>query len=243
MSRFFTLRLFVLPALAAGFLHSAPMMAQAHDQGTLSISGRGEVSATPDMATITMGVVSQAKTAAEALADNNARLSGVFSVLDDAGVEDRDRQTSGLSVQPNWFHPRNSDAENPPRITGYTVSNRLMVRIRDLDKLGEILDAVVRDGANQFQGLSFGVTDPAPLIEAARKAAVADALNKANLYTDALGISLGDIQNLSESGGAPQPMMMRAEAMIMADAAPSVPVASGEVSFSSMVNITWALDQ
>ena len=237
----------VTPLLTAAIMAVAmtglPGIAAAHDQGTLSISGTAQVSAVPDLATISMGVVSQAPTAAQALAQNNAQLAGVLAVLDANGIEDRDRQTSGLSVQPNWVYPRQNDGNTPPRITGYTVSNQLSVRIRNLDRLGAILDAVVRDGANQYQGLSFGVTDPAPLIDAARQAAAADALRKAQLYAQALGVALGDIQSFSESGGTPQPMMMRAEAMMVADAPGSVPVANGEVSFSSTVNITWTLDQ
>ena len=134
MSRFFTLRLFVLPALAAGFLHSAPMMAQAHDQGTLSLSGRGEVSAAPDMATITMGVVSQAKTAAEALADNNARLSGVFTVLDAAGIEKQIADIVALG--------------RTPYATG--------LRRLSADDTAAIDAALSQCGAAEFRGRRFG---------------------------------------------------------------------------------------
>ncbi len=232
------------PLLAAALFLMPAIPAAAHDQGSVSISGRGEVSAPPDLVTITMGVVSQAETAAEALSQNNAQLSGVFAVLDAEEIDELDRQTNGLSVQPNWIYPRDNSDKTPPYIASYTVSNTLRVRIRDLDRLGEILDALVRDGANQFQGLSFGVTDPAPLLEQARKAAAADALAKAQLYADALGIALGDVKSLSENGQvAPPPTMMRAEAMILAEVAPSVPVATGQVSFTSTVHITWAIDQ
>jgi len=243
MSRFFTTRLFFVSFLVAMVGVGAAKPAPADEQGTLSITGRAEVTATPDLATITMGVVSQAKTAAEALSDNNDRLAGVFAVLSAAGIEDQDRQTSGLTVQPNWVYPSSNVANRPPRITGYTVSNRLTVRIRDLERLGEILDAVVRDGANKFEGLRFSVIDPGPLLEQARKAAAADALRTAQLYAEALGIGLGPVRRIAENDREAQPMMIRAEAMRAADRAQNVPVASGEVRYSSTVNITWLLEQ
>lgn len=210
--------------------------------GTLILNGLGEVSAAPDQVTITMGVVTQGDTAAEALAENTERLSAVFDVLDSAGIDGRDRQTSGLSINPIWERERGNNPP-PPKIVGYTVSNNVSVRVRDLGNLGAVLDAVVRDGANNFQGLSFGVENAQPLQDEARKAAVADALRKAELYAEAMGVELGPIRSIGESGSAP-PMMMRAEAAMAfaADAAP-VPIAGGEVTFRANVSITWELDQ
>lgn len=210
--------------------------------GTLVLDGLGEVSAAPDQATITMGVVTQGDTAAEALAENTERLSAVFGVLDSAGIDGRDRQTSGLSINPIWERQR-GDNPPPPKIVGYTVSNNVSVRVRELDNLGAVLDAVVRDGANNFQGLSFGVEDAQPLQDEAREAAVADALRKAELYAQALGVELGAIRSISEIGSV-QPMMIRAEAAraFASDASP-VPIAEGEVTFRSNVSITWELDQ
>ncbi len=210
--------------------------------GTLALSGQGEVRAAPDQATITLGVVTQADSAAEALSENTARLTQVFAVLDGAGIAEKDRQTSGFSINPIWERQR-SGSDEPPRIVGHTVTNTVTVLVRDLDSLGGVLDAVVREGGNRFQGLSFGVSDPAPHLAAARRAAVADARAKADLYADALSVELGPILSVSESGGM-RPVMMRAEAaMAMSADAMPVPIAEGEVSFSANVSITWALDQ
>jgi uncharacterized protein YggE len=237
-------RLTLLGAALGVALLAAPVASLAQTTstaGTIVLSGQGDIGAAPDQATITLGVFTQGETAAQALAENTARLTSVFGVLDAAGIEGRDRQTSGLSINPIWEHQRGNNPP-PPTIVGYTVSNNVTVRVRDLDALGGVLDAVVRDGANNFQGLSFGVEDSAPLIDEARRAAVADALRKAELYADALGVDLGNIVSVSESGGM-RPMMMRGEAaMMMSDGAAPVPIAGGEVTFNAQVSITWELD-
>jgi len=232
--------LVLLVALGIGGVASA----QESSPGTLSLSGEGRVAAAPDLATITLGVVTQGKTAAEALAENTARLSGVFGVLDDVGIAPENRQTSGLSIQPEWTRPRSQSDTAPPRISGYRVSNTVTVRVHEIDALGDVLDAVVRSGANTFQGLSFGVTEDQALRDAARQAAVKDVLAKAELYAAALDVELGDIVSMSEHGGMQQPVLMRGEAMAMAsDMAAPVPIAGGEVVFTAGVSIVFALIQ
>ena len=117
----------------------------------------------------------------------------------------------------------------------------LMVRVRDLSILGEVLDAVARDGANSFEGLTFGLADPAAAGDAARRAAVADARRKAALYAEAAGVALGPLLSFAESGGAPVPQMMaRAE---MAMASDAVPVAPGELTLTQRVTLTYALSE
>ncbi len=238
-------RLTLVSALLGAVLIAAPLASVAQTTstaGTITLNGQGSVSAAPDQATLTLGVVTQGETAAEALTENTTRLTRVFGVLDDAGIEGRDRQTSGLSINPVWERQRGNNPP-PPKIVGYTVSNNVTVRVRNLDNLGAVLDAVVRDGANNFQGLSFGVENSTALEDEARRAAVADVMRKGALYADALGVELGRIVTVSESGGV-RPIMMRAEAAMamVADAAP-VPIAGGEVSFSAQISIVWELDQ
>jgi uncharacterized protein YggE len=207
--------------------------------GTLSLSAEGRVSVAPDLARVEIGVVTEGKTAAEALSRNSAALGAVFGVIAEAGIAERDRQTRGLSVQPVWAS-RSSDGDQ--RITGYRVSNGVSVTVRDLDRLGAFLDTVVQDGANSLDGLSFGVADPQPHLDAARAAAIAEARRRAALFAEGFGVELGPIVTISESGGSmPQPMV-RAEFAMAAMSAP-VPVAEGEVSFTANVNVTWALDQ
>jgi uncharacterized protein YggE len=201
----------------------------------ITVTGEGRVDARPDVAAISLGVTSEGKTAAEAMARNSALLSQVLENLKAAGIADRDLQTSGLSLNPNWNHR----SESGPVIEGYIASNQLAIRVRDLGSLGQVLDAAIRDGANTLNGVSFGVADPAPLLDEARRRAVADARHKAELLSLAAGVSLGPVLSISEggNGGGPAPQFRMAEAMV----ADAVPVAEGEVSLSASVSIVWEL--
>jgi uncharacterized protein len=213
--------------------------------GQISISGTGEVAAAPDMAFVTSGVTSQGATAAEALAANTAAMNELIATLKAAGIEARDIQTSGFSVNPNYVYSDARDANGyqlPPKISGYQVYNTVNVRVRDLATLGAVLDKAVTVGANTINGVTFSVADPAPLYDEARKLAFADARKKAQLYADVADEKLGDIESISESQGynQPQPQMMRAVADSAA-AAP-VPIESGELTFSIDVQVAWELE-
>lgn len=211
----------------------------------INLVGIGEVSARPDMAMVSTGVVSEAKSAREALSANTAAMTGIVDWLKANGIEDRDIQTSGFSVQPRYTNPQvQSNGERPPpRIVGYTVSNQVTIRVRDIANLGGILDHVVTEGSNRINGVSFTFSEPEKLLDLARANAMADAIRKANIYTDAAGIGIGRITNISESGGyRPQPQYRRARAeMSMADA--PVPMEAGEQTTSVQISVTWELDQ
>lgn len=217
--------------LPAG-LAASPALAQTPQ---ITITGEGRVDARPDIAAVSLGVTSEAKTAAEAMAANSVQLATVLENLKAAGLAERDLQTSGLSLNPNWNH----SSETGPVIQGYVASNQLTVRVRDLTILGQVLDAAVRDGVNTLNGVTFGVADEQPLMDEARRRAVSDARRKAALLSEAAGVTLGGVSSVSENsyGGGPAPQFRRAEAM-MSDA---VPVAEGEVSLSASVTIVWAL--
>ncbi len=209
---------------------------QAQDAGRLTVIGQGSVQAVPDMATITMGVSAQARTAAAALASNSADTAKMLAVIGDAGVAAKDVQTSGLSMFPVWNN-RNSGENNSPAVVGYTVNNQVTIRVRDLDRLGAIMDAVVSAGANQFNGLSFGLQDPVPAADIARENAVEDAARKARLYADSAGVELGQILELRETNtGFSGPVVMR-EMAVMG----SVPIAQGEVSTGATVTIVYEI--
>ncbi|MBD3677634.1 MAG: SIMPL domain-containing protein [Rhodobacteraceae bacterium] len=203
----------------------------------ISMQGEGSVEMAPDMAIITLGAVREAVAAADALDATNRATAAVLARLAAAGVAERDMQTSGLSLSPRWENPRSMD-NGRPRIGGFVATNMVTVRVRDLSILGVVLDAAVADGANQFHGLSFGMQEPRPLQDEARRRAVADARAKAELYAGAAGVKLGRILSITEAGGgAPGPVMMRE----MAVSSP-VPVAPGEVSIAQHVNITWQIE-
>lgn len=225
------------PLFIATALTAAPAWA-----GQISITGTGEIAAAPDMAFVTSGVTTQGNTAAEALAANTAAMTELIATLKEAGIEPRDIQTSGFSVNPNYVYSDARDANGyqlPPKIAGYQVSNSVTVRVRKLSSLGAVLDKAVTVGANTINGVSFSVADPSKLLDEARKQAFSDAKSKAALYATAAGAELGKIEMISEtqSYGQPQPQMMRAVAMDKAGS--PVPVEGGELSFSINVQVTW----
>jgi uncharacterized protein len=229
-----------LGALALVVLTAAPATADDQPVRRLVVSGSGEASARPDMAVISAGVVAQADTASAALADNTRAMNAVLEQLRASGLADDDVQTSQFSVSP-LYEQRRPDPQTtqPPRIVGYQVSNQVTARVRDLDRLGEVLDALVSAGANSIDGPAFDIADPKPLLEQARDAAVADALAKARRYAAAAGVELGEILSIEEQGGAyppPRPMM-RAEAM-----ASAVPIAPGQTELSASVTMVFAID-
>ncbi len=229
----------VLKTLIASTAISMALAAALHaeEMARITVTGEGHVDATPDMATISLGVTTQGDSAAAALAANSAELTRVLENLRAAGIEARDVQTSGLSLNPTWAYDSNG---NNPKITSYGASNQLNVRVRALDNLGGILDAAVRDGANTLNGLTFGVSQQDSMMDTARKLAVADAMRRAHLLTDAAGVGLGSLISITEDGGynAPAPMFrMQAEAV---GSAP-VPVAGGEVSVAANVTMVFAL--
>jgi uncharacterized protein YggE len=214
--------------------------------GQLVLQGRGEVTASPDTALVTSGVTSQGATAREALDANTRDMAALIETLKAAGIEARDIQTSGFSVSPNYVYTDARDQNGytlPPKINGYIVSNMVTVRVRDLAILGRVLDQAVTVGANTINGVSFSVAEPSALYDQARKLAVEDAREKAELYAAAAGVELGHIVVINEtpSYSPPQPYMMRAEAADMSAA--SVPVETGELSFAIDVSVSWYLVQ
>lgn len=212
--------------------------------GTITIEGQGEVTAAPDMAMINSGVTTQGSTAREALDANTAAMAELIAALKGSGIEARDIQTSGFSVNPNYVYSDERDANGyslPPKINGYQVSNTVTVVVRKLDTLGTILDKSVTVGANTVNGVSFSVADPSELYNQARKAAFADAQAKAELYAGVAGSALEDIVTISETQGFNQPQPIAMYAMRADAAAAPVPVEAGEMSFAISVNVQWEL--
>lgn len=210
---------------------------------SMTLPGLGEVSARPDQALISSGVVSEAETARAALDANNTDMTAVIAAVKQAGIAEKNIQTSGFSVQPRYVHPPQPRSGEPvePRIVGYRVSNQVSVIVEDLDKLGGVLDAMVSVGANQVNGVHFSFRDDTALKDQARTLAIKDAMRKARLYAEAAGVRLGRILSITEAEMyAPKPRAMMAEAaMRSAD----VPIETGESSVSVNVNVTWELLQ
>jgi len=227
----------------------APLSAHAQETdgqkpGVITVSGEGFAHVAPDMAVVSLTVVRIEKTAREALDANNEAMAALLDAMKAEGIADRDLQTSSFSINPQYVYPkRNDDTQEAPRIDGYSVSNTLTVRIRDLSKLGAILDQSVSLGVNQGGQILFTNDDPSSAVAEARKMAVSDAIARAKTLVEAAGVTLGRITSISEQnqGGRPVPMM-RAE---MADASfkSAVPVASGENEFSVSVTMAFEIAQ
>lgn len=233
-------------ALATGAALTAASPAAAQEarprEATITVTGEGRSDVAPDMAVIELGVVKDAKTAREALDANNAAMAEVMKALKDAGIAERDLQTTGFTISPQYHFPTNENGENrPPELTGFQVSNTLSVRIRDLAKLGTILDQTVTLGVNQSGGIRFTNDKPDDAISEARKKAVEDGIARARELTSAAGIGIGKVLEISETSYRPQPVPMLRSAMAKDFAAEAVPVAAGETSYSVTVTMTFAL--
>jgi uncharacterized protein YggE len=188
----------------------------------LDINATGEVTRVPDVAVISAGVVSRSPTATAALQDSASKMSQVLAALKQAGVADRDIQTSNVSLNPEYRYPENQS----PELVGYSASNNVTVRFRDIRNSGKILDALVHEGANQINGPTLVVDKPEAALDEARAKAIATGRARAELYAKSLGMRVARIVSVSESGGysvpPPMPMMARMEA------APATKIEPGE---------------
>ncbi|HJV59176.1 MAG TPA: SIMPL domain-containing protein [Methylomirabilota bacterium] len=203
---------------------------------TVTVSGVGTVSAAPDIAEITSGVVTQAPTAAQALAANSQAMEQVLRSLAALGVAARDIQTTNISVSPQRRVVRGEG--RPPEIVGYEVTNQVRVKVRDLGQLGRVLDQQVAQGANSVYGIRFGLADPAPMLDEARKRAMADARRRGELYAAAASLKIGRVVAVQEAGAAaPRPEIA---ARVMT--AGAVPVAPGEQEIQASVSVTFSLE-
>jgi uncharacterized protein YggE len=192
----------VAPALA----QTMPVVPAVIPDGTLlDITATGKTTRVPDLATIRAGVVTQAPTAAAALSDNAGRMSAVLSALKRAGIQPRDIATANVSLQPQYRYEDNK----PPVITGYQATNNVAIRFRDIAKSGQILDALVAQGANQIDGPNLSLDQPDAALDEARVDAVKRAQARAELYAKAAGLSVSRILTIAEGGeiaGPPPPM-------------------------------------
>lgn len=203
---------------------------------TLNLAAYGETQVAPDMASISLGVTTQARTAGQALSDNAARMAQVMAALKAAGIAAKDIRTSGLNLNAQYAY----DQGQAPRLTGYQAANQVSITVRDLSRLGAAVDATVGAGANQVNGISFGLADPTAAENAARESAVRALQAKADLYARATGYRVSRLVSLSEGGGeaprAPVPMMAMAR-MQKAETA----VSPGELTVRVDVNGLYEL--
>ena len=220
---------FVAALAAAALVTASPASAQ------VTVTGEATVSAAPDMARVSLGVMQTAETAASAVAAMNADMERVMAQLAAAGVPAESITTSTLRIEPQQTYAEGQ----PPVIASYLAATDVQVRVTNLADLGGILDAVVREGANQIYGLQFDLADRAPLVAAARRAAVADAQARATLYADAAGLALGPVTQIFESSGTQPPMPMARSAMF--DGAAEMVVAPGSLDVTATITLVYAI--
>jgi uncharacterized protein YggE len=226
----------VAPFLAAMLL-ATPALAQAERPAMISVSGEATVSVPPDMAEIDGGFTSEAKTAREASDASNTAMGKVLLALKAAGIEEKDIQTSRLSLQPQTQNTPNRSS--PPSIVGYRASNHVTIRLRDVTKVASVIDMLVGAGANDIGGINFMVSAASKLLDQAREQALADARRKAEIYARAAGVTLGTPLSISE-GNASVPVSVFRSKMPMAPMA-AAPVMQGEEALSVTVNVSWAI--
>ncbi|MFN3591676.1 MAG: SIMPL domain-containing protein [Thermaurantiacus sp.] len=203
---------------------------------TLTVVANAEVAATPDIAEVGAGVMTTAATAEAALSENAQRMDRVVRSLRAQGIADRDIQTTGLSVQPQFRYEQNRE----PILVGFRASNQVRVILRDPRRAGRVVDALVKEGANQIDGPSFRVENPEPLLDRARQEAVRKARARAELYASAAGMRVAKITSISEQQAMRPPPMPVGRALA-AEAMADSPVMPGELQLSVTVTMGFEL--
>ena len=226
----------VIMVLAIALSACSPKSSENVVARTINVTGSGEVYLLPDIAYVYVGTRSEADDVATALNDNNKQAQGISSVLSELGVDPKDIQTTSFNVYPL----QNYGPDGQPMDIKYVVENTVFIKVRELQRLGELLDAVVRKGANQINGISFDVEDREQAESDSRKLAVQDATKKAQELADAAGVELGQLMNLNVySSGSPQPMYDAKGGGYAAQSA--APIASGQLVISAEANLSYEL--
>ncbi len=237
-----TLAAAAIVASAAASAQPAPPAGPPSTARVITVEGYAEREVEPDMAVITVGVTTKEATPAAAIDANSASAAKVIAAARKAGLADRDIRTGSISLNQAFRNSRTTSGyEQVP--DGYTVTNVVTLRVRDLPKLGAVLRDTVDEGANRISGLSFDVADSSKLRDELRKAAVADAKRRAEMLAEAAGARLGAVRTIADPPRGPvRPMPVQAEMRMAAAPRSDVPVAGGSLAFSQSVSITWTLE-
>lgn len=230
-----------LALLSASITFAAPAWAAPQDQNdddppSIIVLGEGKVSVKPTLATVEIGVATQAATAGKALAANSTAMNELMKTLTTQGIAEKDIQTSSFDVSPSY----SSESNRAPRITGYSVRNTVSVRVHKTAQMGPVLDAVVASGANQVHSIRFSVEDPSKLLDDARKQAIEDGKRKAALYAQGAGVTLGKLLHVIEMGSNTPPRPMAMYRMAAAEMQ-STPISTGEQELSVNITVVYAI--
>ena len=207
------------------------------DGTLLNVSAQAEARRVPDIATISAGVVTQAADGNTAMRQNAEQMAKVMAAIKAAGIADKDIQTSGISLNPQYRYAENE----APSITGYQATNTVSLKVRDITKLGKVLDSLASQGANQINGPTFQIDQPEPVYDEARLAALKKARDRAETYAKALGLSVRRIVSISEGGGGFRPVPMMAMAAPRGKMEMDTAVSPGETEVSVSLDVVFEL--
>lgn len=204
----------------------------------ITVVGNGKITARPDMAIVQVGVETRNEAAEAAVSENTRRMNAVLAAIKSAGIAEKDIQTTNYSLYADQQRGPNGELLRPIQ---YVASNVVRVTVRDLEKVGAVLDAVVSAGANQVYGISFGVANPNRLQLQAEENAVEDARARAQALAAKAGVQLGDVLSISETISSPPPILYRQDVAMAAPSSAAVPVQPGELEFNAQVQIVFAI--
>ena len=214
-----------------------PLAGQTPPQRTITVTGSGKTSLAPDIAYISIGVHTENKDAAEAVAANNSQSDKVVAAFNNFKIDPKDIQTTNFSIYPR----QDFDQDGKPTGITFVVDNTVYVTLRDLEQVGALLDAAVKAGANSISGIQFDVENKTEALSAARKAAVADGQTQAEELAQAAGVELGPVQSISSYANYPVPLEQPRAAVMMDSAAVSVPISPGQMTLTVDVNMVFQI--
>jgi len=230
----------LLVALALGACSPTIMADAAPPVRTLNVNGTGQIFLSPDIAYIYIGVHTEEPTAADAVTANNEETQQVIEALKAAGVEAKDIRTTNFSIWPNQQY----GPDGQPTGTRYVVDNSVFVTVRELDNLGDLLDAAVSAGANSINSIQFDVADKTDALKKAREEAVKDAKAQAQELADVAGMDLGEVQSISFYDSAPMPYMDsygKGGGGAAVSEAAAVPIQPGQLTLTVTVSMSYAI--
>jgi len=210
-------------------------------KNTLVVSGRGEAYGKPDLALISFAVVSEAKTVAEAMAQNSQKMNAVIQFVKSQGVEDKDLKTTTFSLRPRYEW--REDLSSQRQLVGYEARQQLEVKVRAMDKIGRLVEGASAAGANQIGDLQFTIDNREELERKAREEAVKNAKDRAKELASLLGVNLVRITNFNEENQVPRPYALESLAAVDMKEGTEVPqIETGENKIEITVNITYEIN-